>query len=1045
MAATLGRVVGLGTTDLLARRNKYLRELPLQAQTNGAVTRYNPVQQLQQFQQQRTAQQEQERLRSSGSSYDAALAEYKVKQQAKPKDDGGGLSGALGTVLGGLGNVGEAAMTGLKVIDVPRRSVVRGVEQAKRNLNPAGLGRRGLGEDENADWLTADDYGFGSVIGDVSDSKWLNRTLGFTGDVALDPLTYVTLGAGRFAGQAGREAAAIAARQGGLESADTLAKIGRLGVNALGPEERAAFNAALRNVGSKDIGEAGLRFAGQRLPGTGGLADAVGGGLARARAAIGDTALGRGVRSRRGAEATRQAREALHHGGLPNLSARGAGEVLDFHSAERAVGGELRNVYGRALGDEVAGLSARQRVALTHAAERGELGDHVVQRVAQAARQRGVNIPESAGYMPHVLTPAGRAFFDNAPEGGRAFINDAAASGFLRKRELLPGTHTLYGRTFTLEDGTIEELNRVLPTVFADKLLTKPYEDDYAKLGSLYINGLASDAGTAAGIQRVGVPLSEAMEAVPDDAAMRSAVELLAGQDRAARNAAVAQRRDVVREAGDLVAHAQTAGVAAMPSLMQAAADVPETVVSLRRLTRKFHKQAPRTASEIRERITELDAVLLAAGQDEALQPTAYLLAAAAQKMAEADHGQQVVNALRQVVRDGRTQSEVDLIFKHELRDGWRQIGDQFGLDYAVRAEVEQALRRVETEVNNGGLWRLLDSYTQFFKTYATLSPGFHVRNAMGATFMNLTEGVKVREMTEALALWKRYTANPEQFMATADDRVRTALQATFGSGAGGSVSAEELVGGSDVLGRLTSNRVSKLGRTAGEWVEGPARLSLALNSVDSGMSLDEAIARLTRVHFDYSELSNFDRHMKRIIPFWTFMSRNLPLQLQQILTKPRVYQQYASLVRNMREDDDGAFVPLWWRERGAFRLPFGDDLYAMPDLQHVNLGEDLAKLDPSNPLRLFSDVNPLLRVPAELAFDRKAFTDSPIREDENRWLYALLNMVPTAAQGARLSGTGQYDDKQLQNLLNYLGVPVRQLTPAVESGERRRREWADQ
>ena len=37
---------------------------------------------------------------------------------------------------------------------------------------------------------------------------------------------------------------------------------------------------------------------------------------------------------------------------------------------------------------------------------------------------------------------------------------------------------------------------------------------------------------------------------------------------------------------------------------------------------------------------------------------------------------------------------------------------------------------------------RTFNAFTNLFKTYATLSPGFHVRNALSAIFMNTSDGV---------------------------------------------------------------------------------------------------------------------------------------------------------------------------------------------------------------------------------------------------------------------------------------------------------------
>ena len=64
-------------------------------------------------------------------------------------------------------------------------------------------------------------------------------------------------------------------------------------------------------------------------------------------------------------------------------------------------------------------------------------------------------------------------------------------------------------------------------------------------------------------------------------------------------------------------------------------------------------------------------------------------------------------------------------------------------------------------------------------------------------------------------------------------------------------------------------------------------RLPLALNAVDQGFGLEAGAARIARVQFDYTDLSALDRVAKRIIPFWVFASRNIPLQLINQAVRP--------------------------------------------------------------------------------------------------------------------------------------------------------------
>ena len=217
---------------------------------------------------------------------------------------------------------------------------------------------------------------------------------------------------------------------------------------------------------------------------------------------------------------------------------------------------------------------------------------------------------------------------------------------------------------------------------------------------------------------------------------------------------------------------------------------------------------------------------------------------------------------------------------------------------------------------------------------------------------------------------------------------------------------------------------------------------------------VDEALARITRLHFDYSQLSSADEVMKRLIPFWTFMSRNLPLQIQQQFLKPRAYARYNHLRKNFNMGEDNDVVPQQWDDMGAFKigdgLPLGlsdNPIYAAPDLPFTRLEESVESF--TNPSKFLANFNPMARVAAELTANRKFYSGNEFYPDENKWLYALSALIPPAARVDSLSGglltaaagsDGSWKkENQLGALASFLGAPVKELTPARYDAELRR------
>lgn len=474
----------------------------------------------------------------------------------------------------------------------------------------------------------------------------------------------------------------------------------------------------------------------------------------------------------------------------------------------------------------------------------------------------------------------------------------------------------------------------------------------------------------------------------------------------------------------------------------------------------------------------ELDAVVAAVVKSDLDPQTGALMSWYAKGVAELRDGEQLNSALvslQKAVKSGR----IKPVMQHVIQDGYERIGvSLLGEADApiVRKELARQLQNLDVAMKSNAFFDVIDKYTQFFKTWATATVGFHVRNGMSAAVMNAADGVSVRNMQRGMKLWETFTRDPENFLKNLpswidEKQAQDALMAVFASGGGaGQFGKAELRLGNS---KLMNNAYTRFSQKMGGRVEGYARMGMALDSVFAGEGWEMASSRITRIHFDYSQVSQFDKTMKRIIPFWTFMSRNVPLQLTQMFMKPRMYQAYNSLARNMGQDYEGSMVPLSWQEAGAFEVT--DGVWAAPDLPFVRLESDLAKLT-SDPQRLLADANPLFKIPFEtMVADKSLFTDRPFRDNgfeslsgsglevlgpllkavgladeagngdtviDEKLGYSVRGLMPLIGQLQRvMGGNDYYDDKLAQSRFNWAGIPVRQLTPGQQQREKERRE----
>jgi hypothetical protein len=362
----------------------------------------------------------------------------------------------------------------------------------------------------------------------------------------------------------------------------------------------------------------------------------------------------------------------------------------------------------------------------------------------------------------------------------------------------------------------------------------------------------------------------------------------------------------------------------------------------------------------------------------------------------------------------------------------------------------------------------------------------------MSAIFMNLSDGVGLGRQLEGAGLWRKYMKGGEPWLNDQSPRVQAAFEATFGSGAGGRFEEAGFAGKGyekkGVYQRASSNWATRLSQRAGQRVEGSVRLGMALDSIDRGDTVRDALSRISRVHFDYGQISNFDRQMKQFVPFWTFMSRNLPLQISQMYTKPGAYSIYDSAVRNFSSAPE-PFTPNYWLQQGAWNtgaklpenLPLGGaqglPVYINPDFGVQRYGQDLAAVSQAlggNLGPLASQLNPAITSIPEYTGKTDYFTGRqygptdyskvsgplgiPVNvlagifgqknaagEVSENFQNFMRSWNPVSERTARLapqfSGGNKEDRKrQLESWLRFGGAPVRFLTPKQQESEAFRR-----
>ena len=471
-------------------------------------------------------------------------------------------------------------------------------------------------------------------------------------------------------------------------------------------------------------------------------------------------------------------------------------------------------------------------------------------------------------------------------------------------------------------------------------------------------------------------------------------------------------------------------------------------------------------------------------GDDNLPAPIKRVMADYARKKTAVIAAEDKLGNLTEAAIDGMLAQPMKIL--KEFDKGFVQISTHFpniGVPEHVK-EMFDNVHRMQDPAFVIAMRQMFSGYNKFFKAYATLSPGFHIRNAMSNTFMFVAGGAKPQNILRGIEImrsWEKAAATGMKFdgwIATLpDDVAKKVITARNVSAASGDGLAEALFSDLAFGSKWVNNKATRTNKRIGEYLEKHSRFAFSYDAVEQGMDFDMALARTRRFLIDYEDRSTLDKAMTQIIPFWMWTSRNLPLQVQTMWTNPRPYAIYNSFKRNFNEDDERDVVPQWMREVGAFKLPFGTNLYATPDFGFNRVQETVNKL--ASPSRLAGDVTPLLRVPAELISNKmfysgRDFSQTPVEVSggpaallqpflqgagygnttasgkklmNEKAYYALRNLFPLLSTAERMSPSiPAYKERGNANTwLGFLGAPVKEVTPEMQTSEIRKQQKAMQ
>ena len=329
----------------------------------------------------------------------------------------------------------------------------------------------------------------------------------------------------------------------------------------------------------------------------------------------------------------------------------------------------------------------------------------------------------------------------------------------------------------------------------------------------------------------------------------------------------------------------------------------------------------------------------------------------------------------------------------------------------------------------------LYKAYESAWKRYTLfLFPEYHVRNVIGDIWMGWMHGWKPQQIGKDM-----YDAARIQSKAGKSRKIKTAL---YGDVNGetliktardyGVIGTGQLSEIDDILAPINSEKGKsimkkvkehawdlKVPMKISETLENNRRLALFIRKLKDGDTYEEAANSVAKTLYDYGDITPFERDvMRRAFPFYTWMRKNLPAQVENLVRRPgkvAAMPKIKGAFEGAQEDTPPEETrPDWMRREFSIYTGRGDDgksNFAMlgsylPTADLFRLGSS-----PEDAVAgLTSSLTPPVKVAAELATNRDFFRDRPIDtlREEGEWSDLLWGNERTNYLGMNMPTTVQ-------------------------------------
>lgn len=359
-----------------------------------------------------------------------------------------------------------------------------------------------------------------------------------------------------------------------------------------------------------------------------------------------------------------------------------------------------------------------------------------------------------------------------------------------------------------------------------------------------------------------------------------------------------------------------------------------------------------------------------------------------------------VTQATAKEINEALVKEGKEAIFKEDLptalavggiSSGKKAAGETFIKATKDKVKSDRGLQIINETyqrlTNNEAVNKALKAYDKVlgvWKAQILVAPSYHVRNEVGNLWNNFLAGTSPLDYATA--------AKVQQGILTGkmDDATKALItemeqQGVIGSGWYGKDITQNIA---DEIGGASWNPLSqrfgmyKANRAIGTTFEDNARIAHYLSKRREGFSVVEAAKSVEKFLFDYGDLTWIEQNViKRAIPFYTWVSKNIPLQLAEFVKNPGKFATAAKVQKNIEErvsQPEERYLSEYVKNNSPMRVRTGKD----GSTQYLLLGQWLPAAQAiqflSQPVdEILRGISPMVTIPTDMWNNKSFFTDT--------------------------------------------------------------------